>query len=79
MDYEFNCEYDPGSHIQDPLKYGVCSTLNSLLEPGKPVQPVLNFPGDKLDLERRGPQRLKLKAAVYGSNLLSIVDGEKRE
>lgn len=79
-DYESDCEYDMALAYQPqyPRKYGVCSTLHSLLELGKPVRPVLDFLGDKLDLERRDPQGRTLFLAACRSpiGLDASIDGD---
>ncbi|KAJ5955106.1 hypothetical protein N7501_009385 [Penicillium viridicatum] len=79
-DYESDCEYDMALAYQPqyPRKYGVCSTLHSLLELGKPVRPVLDFLGDKLDVERRDPQGRTLFLAACRSpiGLDASIDGD---
>lgn len=69
--YDF--EYDAEGFIdyQDrfPRKYGVCSIIHSLLEDGMFVKPVLDFLGNKLDIERRDPQGRTLFLAACRSTL----------
>ncbi|KAF3392485.1 hypothetical protein F1880_008794 [Penicillium rolfsii] len=52
-----------------PHKYGVCSVLHSLLEDGAFVQPILDFFGDRIDVERRDPQGRTLFLAACRSRL----------
>jgi ankyrin repeat protein len=82
------CELDriPGldhEHFIDhedrlPHPYGVCSVIHSMLEAGMFVQPVFDFLGDRLDVERRDPQgrTLFLAACLSSLGLDGAVDGD---
>ncbi|KAJ5274039.1 hypothetical protein N7478_009164 [Penicillium angulare] len=60
-----------------PHPYGVRSVLHSLLEMGVFVQPILDFLGDQIDVERRDPQgrTLFLAACLSRLGLDGAVDG----
>lgn len=61
-----------------PHPYGVCSVIHSMLEAGMFVQPVFDFLGDNLDVERRDPQgrTLFLAACLSSLGLDGAVDGD---
>ncbi|KAJ5652849.1 hypothetical protein N7507_010275 [Penicillium longicatenatum] len=50
-------------------KYGACSVMHSFLEDGAFIQPILEFLGNDLDLERRDPQSRTLFLAACRSKL----------
>ncbi|KAJ5081193.1 hypothetical protein N7456_013431 [Penicillium angulare] len=60
-----------------PHPYGVRSVLHSLLEMGVYVQPIFDFLGDNIDVERRDPQgrTLFLAACLSRLGLDGAVDG----
>lgn len=62
-----------------PPAYGARSILHSMLEDGAFVQPILNFLGENLDLERRDPQGRTLFLAACRSELGldAAIDGMK--
>lgn len=81
--FDAGCEEYIDFEPQFPHKYGVCSVLHSLLEDGAFVQPILDFLGDRLDMERRDPQgrtlflaacrsRLGLDGAVDGAYIIRL-------
>ncbi|KAJ5677053.1 uncharacterized protein N7477_002686 [Penicillium maclennaniae] len=63
--YEECIDYKP----RFPHKYGACSVIHSLLEDGAFIQPILNFLGTSLDVERRDPQGRTLFLAACRSKL----------
>ncbi|KAJ5461512.1 uncharacterized protein N7458_003064 [Penicillium daleae] len=67
--FDAGCEEYIEFEPQFPHKYGVCSVLHSLLEDGAFVQPILDFLGDRLDMERRDPQGRTLFLAACRSRL----------
>lgn len=71
--WESTIEYEP----QFPRTYAVCSVLHSLLEDGGFCQPIFDFLGDSLDVERRDPQGRTLFLAACRSmlGLDAAVDG----
>ncbi|KAJ5219730.1 hypothetical protein N7468_008934 [Penicillium chermesinum] len=72
---------DLGVHVNyEPVlnhEYGSCSVLHSLIEAGSFIQPILEFLGDDLDIERRDPQgrTLFLSACRSTLGLDGAVDG----
>lgn len=73
IDFEENIDYEP----RFPHRYGACSVIHSLIEDGAFIQPILNFLGDSLDVERRDPQGRTLFLAACRSmlGLDGAVDG----
>ncbi|KAJ5156893.1 uncharacterized protein N7482_007993 [Penicillium canariense] len=71
--WESTIDYEP----QFPRTYAVCSVLHSLLEDGGFSQPILDFLGNSLDVERRDPQGRTLFLAACRSmlGLDAAVDG----
>lgn len=61
--------YDPPYEAQFPRRYGQRSVIHAILEDGEFVQPLLDFFGDALELERRDPQGRTLLLAACRSAL----------
>ncbi|KAJ5096766.1 hypothetical protein N7456_007487 [Penicillium angulare] len=56
-------------YLDLPFRYGVRSVIHSLLEGGMVVQPIFDFLGDKLEVERRDPQGRTLFLAACRSRV----------
>lgn len=75
-EYDDAADWEP----ETPLKYGAYSVLHSLLEDGSFIWPILDFLGDKLDIDRRDPQgRTLFLSACRGTLGLDVsIDGTYR-